>query len=307
MLAVPASNLRMIKKSRGLNVDQIFFDLEDSTARGAKNMARENLSTTLGSIVRKDKDFLAPLVSIRINSRNSDLVQDDLTIIENGIGRSIDSVVFPKVSGRADIQWLDRELSSIEISLGLENGAIAIEAQIETAMGVINAEEIAAFNRVSSLSFGPIDFMADIGASPLDVSQLNDSTVGDLFAYPMMKILVAARAYGKVALDGPTLEVRDSSKFSQSALKAKALGFDGKWVLHPDQIQLCNEIFTPSQLEFDAAQELLSAYEFFTSPRGAMRGAAMHNGVMIDEASQKLAHGVVAKGRAAGMERSKSY
>jgi citrate lyase subunit beta/citryl-CoA lyase len=297
----------MIEKSRGLKVDQIFFDLEDATALGAKEMARENLSRTFGSKVRKNTDFLAPLLSIRINSKNSGLIQDDLNMIKNGIGRSIDSVVFPKVSGEADLQWLDDELTAIEISLGLEIGAIAIEAQIESAMGLLNAEEIAAFNRVCSLSFGPIDFMADIGASPLEVSPLNGSSAGDFFVYPMMKILVAARAYGKVALDGPTVEVRDSSKFTQSALRAKALGFDGKWVLHPDQIQLCNEVFTPSQSEFDAAEELLSAYKFHTSPEGAMCGAAMYNGVMIDEASQKMAHGVIVKGRAAGMERSKNY
>lgn len=296
----------MIEKSRGLLADQIFFDLEDATALGAKEMARENLSRIFGSEARKNGDFLAPRVSIRINSKDSGLIQDDLTMIKNGIGRSIDSVVFPKVSGKTDLQWLDSELASIEISLGLEVGAITIDAQIETAIGLINAEEIAAFNRVSSLSFGPIDFLASLGAPSLEINHLNSADGEDIFIYPMMKILVAARAFGKIALDGPTVEVRDTLKFTQNATRARTLGFDGKWVLHPDQIELCNDIFTPSQIEFNAAEDLLSAYEFHTSAQGAMRGAAMHNGVMIDEASQRLARVVVMKGRAAGMERNKN-
>ena len=122
-----------------------------------------------------------------------------------------------------------------------------------------------------------------------------------------MRVLVAARAAGKAAIDGPTLEVRDINKFENSARISAAMGFDGKWVLHPDQIESCHRIFTPSQERFDEASCLVEAYEYFTSDAGGAKGAAIYKGAMIDEASRKMALALFARGRAAGLSPSRHF
>jgi citrate lyase subunit beta/citryl-CoA lyase len=204
----------------------------------------------------------------------------------------------PKVHTVDDVEVFSKHLDEIEKTFGREKGSIAIDVQIESAQGLVNCESIATCERVSSLNFGPADFMADLGAPAESVTS---------HEYALMRILVAARAAGIVALDGPTLEVREILKFEASAQIAAAMGFDGKWVLHPDQIDACHRIFTPSQERFDEAACLLEAYEHFTSTAGGAKGAAIYKGAMIDEASRKMALAVVGRGLASGLNQIKRF
>lgn len=292
VFAVPGSSEKMIGKALEFQVDQIFLDLEDAVAPEAKELARQLISSA------GQKKFKAPIVSLRINSIESAWFSDDITLLKSGVGRWVDSIVLPKVRHAADVHWVSELLQEIERTSNRDGGAITIDAQIESAEGLINCEEIARAPRVTSLNFGPADFMADLGMTSAEVTS-NE--------YALMKILVAARAAGIAAIDGPTLEVRDIAKFESSASIAAAMGFDGKWVLHPDQIDSCHRIFTPTQARFDEASCLLEAYEYFTSTAGGAKGAAIYQGAMIDEASRKMALAIVSRGSAAGLHPTKHF
>jgi citrate lyase subunit beta/citryl-CoA lyase len=292
LFAVPASSEKMIEKAKNFEVDQLFLDLEDAVAPDAKWHAQQLISA-LG----KD-DFKASAVSIRINAIDTPWFSEDLALLKSKAGSWIDSVILPKVHSADVVKVFSKHLDDIEKTFGRENGSISIDAQIESAKGLVNCESIAASERVSSLNFGPADFMADLGAPAESVTS---------HEYALMRILVAARAAGIAALDGPTLEVREIAKFEASAQIAAAMGFDGKWVLHPDQIEACHRIFTPSQERFDEAACLLEAYEHFTSTAGGAKGAAIYKGAMIDEASRKMALAVVGRGRASGLNQIKRF
>jgi citrate lyase subunit beta / citryl-CoA lyase len=292
LLAVPASSKKMVEKAMNLSVDQVFLDLEDAVAAEAKSEARHLISSL------NRKDFSAPILSIRINAIGTPWFRDDLELLKSSAGSWVDSVILPKVHTAQDIKDFSQQLSSIEKAHNRPIGSIAIDAQIESAKGLVNCEEIAVSERVRSLNFGPADFMADLGSTSETVTS---------HEYALMRILVAARAAGVAALDGPTLEVRDISKFEESALVAASMGFDGKWVLHPDQIEPCHRIFTPSPERFDDAACLLEAYDYFTSVAGGARGAAIYKGAMIDEASRKMALAVFGRGRASGLNQIKRF
>lgn len=292
LFAVPASSEKMIEKSKNFKVDQLFLDLEDAVAPDVKSLARQ-----LVSAINRD-DFEAPFISIRINAIDTPWFNEDIELLKAQAGSWIDSIILPKVHTANDIEEFSQHLDDVEKTFGRTKGSIAIDAQIESAKGLVNCEEIAACERVSSLNFGPADFMADLGAPAESVTS---------HEYALMRILVAARAAGIAALDGPTLEVHDIAKFESSAQIAAAMGFDGKWVLHPDQIEACHRIFTPSQERFDEAACLLEAYEHFTSTAGGSQGAAIYKGAMIDEASRKMARAVVGRGLASGLNQIKRF
>lgn len=292
VFAVPGSSEKMLGKALEFQVDQIFLDLEDAVAPEAKSLARE-LIYSIGQ-----NKFSAATVSVRINAIESAWFEDDISMLKSGVGRWIDSIILPKVRAASDIEAVSLALNEIERTVGRDFGSITIDAQIESAIGLVNCEEIARADRVSSLNFGPADFMADLGMTGAEVTS---------HEYALFRVLVAARAAGIAAIDGPTLEVRDISKFRNSAQIAAAMGCDGKWVLHPDQIDACHEIFTPSQDRFDEASCLLEAYEYFTSASGGSKGAAIYKGAMIDEASRKMAIAVFNRGSAAGLKASKHF
>jgi citrate lyase subunit beta / citryl-CoA lyase len=197
-------------------------------------------------------------------------------------------------------------LTQVERSVGLDVGRIGIEVQIESARGLSDITSIAtASPRTEALVFGPADFMASVNMRSLVVGEQPDGyDVGDAYHHALMTILVAARAHGLQAIDGPYLQVRDADAFRRSALRSAALGYDGKWVLHPDQVPVGNDVFSPSQRDFDRAEAILDAYDHATSASGGRRGAVMFGEEMIDEASRKMALVVAAKGRAAGLDRS---
>jgi len=217
--------------------------------------------------------------------------------------------MLPKVQTADQVVALDLLLTQIEKSNGFEVGRIGIEAQIENALGLINVDAIAqASPRVETIIFGPADFMASINMKSLVVGEQPPGyDVGDAYHYILMRILMAARAFDKQAIDGPYLQIKDVDGFRRVAGRAAALGFDGKWVLHPGQLDAANEIFSPRQDDYDKAEMILDAYDYYTSAAGGAKGAAMLGDEMIDEASRKMALVVSAKGRAAGMARTQTF
>ena len=217
--------------------------------------------------------------------------------------------MLPKVQTPEQVVALDLLLTQIEKSTGQEVGRIGIEAQIENALGLINVDAIAtASPRVETIIFGPADFMASINMKSLVVGEQPPGyDVGDAYHYILMRILMAARAHDKQAIDGPYLAIKDLEGYRRVAGRSAALGFDGKWVLHPDQVAAANEVFSPKQEDYDHAELILDAYDYYTSAEGGARGAVMLGDEMIDEASRKMALVISAKGRAAGMQRTKSF
>jgi len=217
--------------------------------------------------------------------------------------------MLPKVQTAEQVVWLDTLLTQIEQTMGYEVGRIGIEAQIENAKGLIAVDAIAtASPRVETIIFGPADFMASINMKSLVVGEQPPGyDVGDAYHHILASILMAARANDKQAVDGPYLAIKDVDGFRRVAGRSAALGFDGKWVLHPGQIEAANEVYSPRQADYDHAENILDAYGWFTSAAGGARGAAMLGDEMIDEASRKMALVVAGKGRAAGMSRTEVW
>ncbi len=298
MLAVPGSSPRFLDKAQGLPADEVFLDLEDAVAPDAKPAARRNVIAALVS-----GDWGARVRAVRVNGATTRWAYRDVIDLVEQAGRQLDAVVLPKVSGAAQVSWLDLLLGQVEQESGLPPGQIEIEAQIEDARGLAEVNAIAAASdRLAALVFGPADFMASVGMRSLQVGLPPAGYPGDAFGYPKMRMLVAARSYGLQAIDGPHAAIGDLDGLRQSAHSAAALGYDGKWVLHPDQIDVVNEAFAPDQADYDRAELILEAYEYYTTVEN--RGAARLDGEMIDEATRKLALGCAGRGRAAGLART---
>jgi len=302
-LAVPGSSLKMLDKAQGLPADQVFLDLEDAVAPLAKPEARKNVVAALN-----DGDWSGKTRVVRVNDLTTPWTYRDVIEVVEGAGANLDCVMLPKVQSADQVAWLDLTLTQIEKTLGLPIGGIGIEAQIENARGLVNVDAIAAASpRIETIIFGPADFMASINMKSLVVGALHPDYPGDPFHYILMRILMAARMHDLQAIDGPFLQIRDSDAFREVAKRSAALGFDGKWVLHPDQIGVATEVYSPSQSDYDHAELILDAYEFYTSAAGGQLGAVMLGDEMIDEASRKMAIVIAAKGRAAGMSRTSSF
>lgn len=295
-LAVPASNPRFVAKARSLPVDEVFLDLEDAVASSAKDEAREAAVAAL-----REGGWDGKLVAVRVNDATTAWAYRDVITVTEGAGDALDVIMLPKVSGPGQVVWLDLLLSQVERAAGLPEGRIGIEAQIEDAAGLRSVEEIAvASPRLAALVFGPGDFTANMGMRSLSIGgQPAGYAGGDAYHYVLMRILVAARAAGLQAIDGPYSRIHDTDGLRAAAVSAAALGFDGKWVLHPEQVAVVNETFTPAPEEFERAVGILDAYERATDVDG--RGAVMFDGEMIDEATRKMALAIAAKGRAAGL------
>ncbi|MCI2417733.1 CoA ester lyase [Saccharopolyspora sp. K220] len=291
----------MIDKARGLAADQFFLDLEDAVAPLAKAEARERIVGALNAGGWGDK-----IRSVRVNALDTEWTYRDVVTVVEGAGAELDTIILPKASTPDHVRWLDLTLTQIERAVGLEVGRIGIEPQIEDARGLVEVDAIAnASPRVAALVYGPADFMASINMPSLVVGdQPPGYDVGDAYHYILMRILTAARAAGVQAIDGPYLQIKDVAGLRRVGGRSAALGFDGKWVLHPAQVDAVNELFSPRQADYDHAENILDAYEWHTSAAGGKRGAAMLGAEMIDEASRKMALVIVGKGRAAGMTRT---
>lgn len=298
-LSVPGSSAKMIEKAKTLPADEVFLDLEDAVAPDAKAQARTQVAVALA-----EDGWAGQLRGVRVNDWTTPWTYSDVIEVVSTAGAALDLIVLPKVTDVAHVHALDLLLSQLETTHGLPVGRIGIEAQIENAQGLTNVDAIAAGPRVQALVLGPADMMASLNMRTLVVGEQPDGyDVGDAHHHVLMRILIAARTHGINAIDGPYLKVRDTDAFRRVARRSAALGYDGKWVLHPDQIEAGNEIFSPRQADYDHAELILDAYEWHTSQAGGARGAVMLGDEMIDEASRKMALVIAGKGRAAGMSR----
>lgn len=301
ILAVPGSSDRFIAKSRTQPVDAIFLDLEDAVAPPVKEASRQRVVEALND----PQGWQAPTVTYRVNDWSTPWTTMDIVEVVGGAGAKVDCIVLPKVTDADQVKALDLVLTQAEQAAGLPVGGIGLELQIEEARGLLHVAEIAAASaRTETLVYGPGDWMASMGMKTLNVGSQPPGYVGDAFHHVQMSILVAARAHGLQAIDGPFVGIRDLEGFKTSASSSAALGYDGKWVLHPDQIAAGNEIFSPRQADYDRAELILEAYEYSTSQAGGHRGAVLLGDEMLDEASRKMALVIAGKGRAAGMTRT---
>ncbi len=294
----------MLDKARGLAVDALFMDLEDAVAPLAKQEARENIVSALNA-----GGYDGKLVSVRVNDWTTQWTYADVIAVIDGAGARLDCIMLPKAQTAEQVIALDLLITQLELANGLEPGAIGIEVQIENALGLVNVNAIAAASpRLETIIFGPADFMASINMKSLVVGEQPPGyDVGDAYHHILMSILMAARAHGRLAIDGPYLAIKDLDGLRRVAARSAALGLDGKWVLHPDQVDVVNEVFSPLQSDYDHAELILDAYDYYTSAVGGSRGAVMLGSEMIDEASRKMALVISAKGRAAGLQRTTAF
>jgi citrate lyase subunit beta/citryl-CoA lyase len=300
-LSVPGSSEKMMGKAPNLGADMVFLDLEDAVAPLEKEAARDKVVKAIN-----DLDWGDTVLCVRVNAWDTRWTyRDVIHVVENSSER-LDEIMLPKVQSAADVQALDMLLTQIEETTG-RTSTVGIEAQIETARGLINVEEIcAASPRLETIVFGPADFAASTEMPVLTGGVQIPEYPGDHFHYVFSKILMAGRANGLQVIDGPYLKIRELDALREYSMRPRILGYDGKWALHPDQVAVINEVFTPTQEQFDHAIDLLEAYEKATTEGGAgeRKGAVMFGDEMIDEASRKMATKFVIRGERAGMTRS---
>src|SRR5919109_480184 len=288
--AVPGSSERFLAKATGLEADEVFLDLEDAVAPNEKESARARVIEALNTL-----DFGAATVIVRVNGTDTPHYYRDLIDVVEQAGAKLDAIMLPKVRTPGDVEMTDKLLTQIELARGLEVGRIGIEAQIEDATGLIACEAIAtASARMETLIFGPGDYSAAIGIPLTTIGAAPEGYPGDHLNYVFSHLVVAARAAGIQAIDGPYAAFDDDEGLRARARLARALGMDGKWTIHPPQIATVNEVFTPTREEWEHAEAVLDAYEQASGREG--RGAAMFDGEMIDEANRKMAERLVEAG-----------
>ena len=288
-LAVPGSNTGMFEKAAGSDVDFIFLDLEDAVAPGDKPKARQNIIQALNDIDWKGKK---KTMSIRINGLDTHYMYRDVIDIVEQAGENLDTILIPKVGVPADVYMVDCLITQIEEAKGIEN-RIGLECLIETALGMANVEAIATSSkRLEALHFGVADYAASLRARTTSIGGLNPDYPGDQWHAAITRMTVACRAYGLRPIDGPFGDIKDQDGFIAAAKRAAALGIEGKWAIHPTQIELANDVFTPLEGEVDWARRTLQALKE-ASEQG--KGAVQVDGKMIDAASARMAENVVRK------------
>jgi citrate lyase subunit beta / citryl-CoA lyase len=300
-LSVPGSSEKMMGKAPGLGADMVFLDLEDAVAPLEKEPARYKVVKAIN-----DLDWGDTVLCVRVNAWDTEWTYRDVVDVVENASERLDELMLPKVQSAAEVQALDMLLTQIEAVTGRQS-RVGIEAQIETARGLINVEEIcAASDRLETIVFGPADFAASTEMPVLTGGVQVDDYPGDHFHYVFARILMAGRANGLQVIDGPFLKIRELDALRDYSMRTRILGYDGKWALHPDQVRVINEVYTPTQEQFDRAWDILEAYERATTEGGAgeRKGAVMFGDEMIDEASRKMATKFVSRGERAGMSRS---
>ncbi len=297
-LSVPGSSERFLEKAPAVPADMTFFDLEDSVAPAEKVAAREKVVRAIRGLVWDDR-----VLCVRVNGWDTRWTYGDVIEVVSAAGERLDEVMLPKVESPAEVVALDLLLTQVELNCDLPAGHVGVEAQIETARGLINVEEIcAASPRLEAVIFGPADFAASTQMPVLTGGVQVPEYPGDHAHYVFAKILMAGRANGLQVIDGPYLKIRELDAFRDFCQRTRVLGYDGKWALHPDQVAVLNEMFSPTQEQFDRACAILDAYKDATE--GEHKGAVMFGDEMIDEASRKMALKFVSRGERAGLKRS---
>jgi citrate lyase subunit beta/citryl-CoA lyase len=285
LLAVPATRRKMAEKALASAADAVFLDLEDAVAPDSKAAARGDVVSAL-----KELDWQGRLKLYRANALDTPYFYRDLIGVVEEAGGALDAVIVPKVNRPEDLHVVSTLLSQLELAMDLEKGRIKIEAQIESAEGLVNAGEISrATDRLTALHFGPGDFAASVSMPQSSIGVMDEwdeAYPGHRFHYAMQSIVVAARAAGLRVLDGPVADYGDEEGLRRSCLIARSLGFDGKWCIHPAQIEIVNEGFSPTAREVDWAKKVVAAYE---EANVASSGSVSVDGQMVDAASIKLA------------------
>jgi citrate lyase subunit beta/citryl-CoA lyase len=273
-------------------VDYVFLDLEDAVAPGDKEQARRNVIKGLGDI---DWRGVGKTISVRINGIDTHYMYRDVVDVVEQAGEHLDTILIPKVGVPADVYMVDAMVTQIEEAKGLTN-AIGIEVLIETTLGMANVEAIATSSpRLEAMHFGVADYAASCRARTTNIGGLNPDYPGDQWHEGLSRMLVACRAYGIRPIDGPFGDFNDPDGYMEGARRAAALGYEGKWAIHPSQIGLANEVFSPPAEEVDRAHRILAA---LAEAAAEGRGAAQLEGRMIDAASARMAENVVAQAAA---------
>jgi citrate lyase beta subunit len=291
LLAVPATRRKMAEKALASAADAVFLDLEDAVAPESKPAARGDVVSAL-----QELDWRGRLTVFRANALDTPYFYRDLIEVVEQAGDSLDAVMIPKVNRPEDLHVVSTLLSQLELAMDLERGRIEVEAQIESAEGLANVDSIArATGRLTALHFGPGDFAASVSMPQASIGVMDEwdeAYPGHRFHYAMQRIVVAARAAGLRVLDGPVADYGDEEGLGRSCLIARSLGFDGKWCIHPAQIAVVNEAFSPTEKEVDWAKKVVAAYD---EANAEGSGSVSVDGQMVDAASIKLARSTLGK------------
>ncbi len=286
-LAVPGSNPTMIEKAATSAADYIFLDCEDAVAPPDKEQARKNIIQALNDI---DWKAAGKTISVRINGLDTHYMYRDVVDIMEQAGSKLDTILVPKVGVPADLYAVEVMVSQIETVKGYKN-KVTLEALIETALGMANVEAIAAYGgRLEALHFGVADYAASNRARTVVIGGLNPDYPGDQWHFALSRMTVACRAYGLRPIDGPFGDFSDPEGYKAGARRAAALGIEGKWAIHPSQIELANEVFSPPPKEVERAQKIIAALK---EAEAQGKGAASLDGKMIDAASERMARNVL--------------
>lgn len=285
----------MMAKAAALDVDHVFLDLEDAVAPGAKVPARAQIVQALNTL-----DFGRSVRCVRINDLDTHYAYEDIISVVEGAGNNLDTILVPKVRNACDVRFVDRLLTQIETKLGLTR-RIGIEVLIEEAEAIMRVEEIAgASPRLEALIFGMGDYSASQGIDPRAISA-DSGYPGDIWHYARYKMIVAARTYGLDAVDGPFVNFKDSDWYRTECTRAKQLGAVGKWAIHPSQVAIAQEVFSPAQEEVDRAYKAVAAYR---EAQAQGLGAIQVDGQMVDVATVRLVQRVIDQAELTGMKPS---
>ena len=284
----------MIAKAAASAADEVFIDLEDACAPSEKVPSRKLVVEALSSL-----DFGGKVRVVRINGAATRFCHGDVIELVSSAGANIDSLLVPKVDDASHAHFVDHLLTGLEHDLGLER-RIGLELLIETAAGAMHLKEIAEAcpARTEALHFGPGDYAVDLGVPRFELGMIDPDYPGHQWHWVMSSLAAQARAVGVQAIDGPYVDFGDHDGYLESARRAKLLGFEGSGASHPNQIEWANAAFTPSRELYEEAERVLAAHAEATATG---RGATLHEGKMIDEATRKLAERLVAAGSAAGL------
>src|SRR4051794_16301109 len=286
-LAVPGSQPGMFRKALEGEADYVFLDLEDAVAPGDKEQARRNV---IQGLQEHDWRGRGKTICVRINGIDTHYMYRDLVDVAEQAGHRLDTILIPKVGVPADVYLVDALLTQIETAKGIPH-RIGIDVLIETALGMANIEAIAqSSRRLEAMHFGVADYAASCRARTVSIGGLNPDYPGDQWHAGLARLVVACRAYGLRPIDGPFGDFKDPEGYTLAARRGAALGIEGKWAIHPSQIALANEVFTPPAKEVERARRILEALE---QAAREGRGAAQLDGRMIDAASARMARVVV--------------
>jgi citrate lyase beta subunit len=291
-LAVPGSQPQMFAKALASAADCVFLDLEDAVAPGDKEQARKNV---ISGLLQHDWRSRGTTICVRINGLDTHYMYRDVVDVVEQAGHRLDTILIPKVGVPADVYMVDALLSQIEVARGIGH-RIGIDVLIETALGMANVEAIAQSSpRLEAMHFGVADYSASCRARTVNIGGLNPDYPGDQWHAALSRMIVACRAYGLRPIDGPFGDFKDPDGYRDAARRGAALGIEGKWAIHPSQVELANEVFSPPPAELDRARRILRALEEAASEG---RGAAQLDGRMIDAASARMAENVVTSAEA---------